>query len=77
MNFLNSLYAKIAITFLGFITVLGFTSLWVFQSMSEMYSQEVMQRLNQSVAMYVNDQQLLINQGKVNESEFDAITNIF
>ena len=75
MKLLKTLYAKIALTFLMFITVLGIASLWVSQSVSEMYSQEVMQRLNQSATMYINDQALLIDQGRVNEADFDEVTN--
>ncbi len=63
----NTLYAKLTVAFLILVTALGGWLLYLSQSTSERYSQEVMQRLNQSVAMYVTDQQTLINNGNVDE----------
>ncbi len=75
MRIFNTLYAKLAATFLVLVTILGCASLLISQSMSETYSQEIMQRLNQSVAMYITDRELLIDQGSVNEAAVDEITN--
>jgi len=73
MKLLNSLYARLAAAFLLMVFLLGGWLLYLSQSMSERYSQEVMQRLNQSVAMYVVDQEQLIDQGQVNESAIDTL----
>ncbi len=65
--FLHTLYGKLTVAFLLLVTILGAWLLYLSHSTSERYSQEVMQRLNQSVAMYVTDQQTLINDGIVDE----------
>lgn len=75
MAVFNTLYTKIAITFLALVFILGGSFLLISQSTNETYSQEIMQRLNQSVAMYITENELLIDQGVVNEKAVDTITN--
>jgi signal transduction histidine kinase len=53
--------------------LLGVTVLWVAQLTSEMYSQEVTQKLNGSIAMYVTQQQQLISNGVVNQGAMDVL----
>ncbi len=73
MTLFNGLYSKLAIAFLLLVSFLGVSLLSISQSVSEHYSQEVMQRLNQSVAMYVTEQQQLIFDEKVDESALDKL----
>ncbi len=68
MRFIGSLYTKLAAVFLLLIIVLGSSLLLLSRTMSEAYSQEIMQRLNQSVAMYITEQEPLIINGRVDES---------
>jgi len=67
-NFFHTLYGKLTVAFLLLVSILGAWLLFLSHSTSEQYSQEVMQRLNQSVAMYVTDQQILISDDKVDEA---------
>jgi signal transduction histidine kinase len=55
------------------VVLLGTTVLWLAQRTSEMYSQEVTQRLNGSIAMYVTAEQQLIEGGVVNQSAIDLL----
>lgn len=68
MTIKNSLFARITIAFLCLITLLGVALLYLSQKMSDQYSREIMQRLNQSVAMYIAGQQPLIRNGEVDEA---------
>ncbi len=75
MRIANTLYAKLTLAFLLLVTLLGGWLLFLSQSISERYSQEVMQRLNQSVAMYVTEQQQLIRDGQVDEVAVDELAS--
>ena len=72
---LNTLYARLAFSFFCVVTMLGAVLLWVGQYISDMYSQEVTQRLNSSIAMYVTEQEQLINNGVVNAEAMDKLAN--
>ena len=73
MKISNTLFAKLTAALLLLIVAFGGAILVLSNAMSEMYNQEVMQRLNQSVAMYVADQQPLLNNGNVNEQAMDEL----
>ena len=73
MKLLNTLFAKLTAAFLLLVVLFGAAFLYLSQSMSAMYNQEVMQRLNQSVAMYVAGQQPLIEGNRVNNDAMDQL----
>jgi len=69
----NSLYARLSITLLALVILLGTTVLWIAHETSEQYSQEVTQRLNGDIAMYVTGEQQLIEDGHVNQAAVDKL----
>lgn len=72
----TSLFARLAFVFLLIMALLGGSLLLVSQYMSEYYSQDVLQRLNQPVAGYVTEQRQLLNlQGAVDETALDALAS--
>lgn len=68
-----SLYTKLACAFLALVLLLAGTVLFFSNNMSSHYSEEVMQRLNGSVAMYVTGQQPLLILGQVDEQAMDTL----
>lgn len=72
---LNSLYGRITAVFLLLVMLLGASLLLISQLMSEQYSQEIMQRLNQSVAMYVAGQEPLLVNHQVDETVMDQLAS--
>ena len=74
-NLLHSLSAKLTIVFLALILISGAAFLAISNQMSQTYSLEVMQSLNQSVAMYVSDQQPLMEGSQVNEEAMDELVS--
>lgn len=70
---LSSLYAKLSLSVLILVFVLGLVLVSITHETSDLYSQEVTQRLNQSIAMYVTDEDQLIRGGKVNDSALGAL----
>ena len=73
MALFSTLYGKLAASLLLLVALLGAVLLWIAQFTSDMYSQEVTQRLNQSIAMYVTDEQQLIEEGEVNQAAVDEL----
>ncbi|MDA1299557.1 MAG: HAMP domain-containing sensor histidine kinase [Proteobacteria bacterium] len=73
MRILRTLYARLAASLLMLVIVLGTALLWTGHYVSDMYSQEVTQRLNQSIAMYVTNEQQLIEGGKVNQQAVELL----
>ncbi|MBB1487146.1 sensor histidine kinase [Oceanospirillum sediminis] len=71
---INSLYARITVVFLLLVILLGGSLLTISQLMSEKYSQEIMQRMNQSVAMYVAGYKPLLVDRIVDEKVMDELT---
>ena len=71
----RSLYSRLALSLLILVTVLGVVLLWVAQHTSDLYSQEITQRLNHSIAMYVTEQDQLIRDGVVNSAAMDRLSN--
>lgn len=69
----NSLYTRLSAVFLLLVVLLAACFLFLSQWMSEKYSQEIMQRLNQPVAMYVAGQKPLMLNGTVDEKAMDDL----
>ena len=74
-NLLHSLSARLTLVFLALILISGGVFLVISNTMNQTYSLEVMQGLNQSVAMYVADQQPLIEGGRVNEEAMNELAS--
>lgn len=72
---LKTLYARLALSVLALVAVLGSAIIAITQYTSELYSQEVTQRLNAAIAMYVTDAQQLIVDGKVDQGAMDLLAN--
>lgn len=72
-GWLTSLYGKLSFSLLILVVLLGAIVLWAAQQTSEMYAQEVTQRLNGNIAMYVTDEQQLIRNGVVNQQAIDTL----
>ena len=70
---MSSLYAKLSLSVLVLVAILGAALVWITHVTSDLYSQEVTQRLNQSIAMYVTDEEQLIDDGAVNRSAIEAL----
>ena len=70
---MSSLYAKLSLSVLLLVALLGTALVWITYETSEMYSQEVTQRLNQSIAMYVTAEEQLILDGVVNQPAIEAL----
>ena len=66
INMFNRLYLKLAASLLVLFVLVGSALFWVITTAVEDYQQEVSQRLNESVAMYVTDELELIDDGKAN-----------
>jgi two-component system OmpR family sensor kinase len=75
LPWLTTLYGKLSVSLLILLTLLGLTFLWVAQYTSDMYSQEVTQRLNGSIAMYVTAADQLIVGGEINQAAMDKLAN--
>ncbi len=69
----RTLYAKLALTLLLLTTALTLLLLTISYNVSDTYSQEVTQKLNQSIAMYVTEQQQLIDEGVVNTAAIEEL----
>ena len=72
---LSSLYAKLSLSLLLLVVVLGMVLVSITHDTTDMYSQEVTQRLNQSIAMYVTDEEQLIVSGSVNQGAVEALAS--
>ena len=66
MKLFNRLYIKLAISLVILFVVIGAALLWITSHSMERYYQEITQRLNASVAMYVTGELQLIADGKAN-----------
>jgi two-component system, OmpR family, sensor kinase len=75
VSILNTLYARLAVSLLVLVALLGAALLGIAHYISDMYSQEVTQRLNQSIAMYVTEEQQLISEGVVNQPAIDELAH--
>ena len=75
MNIFNTLYGRLSASLLLLVLCLGVVLLWIAHYISDMYSQEVTQRLNQNIAMYVTEEQQLIQKGEVNQTAIDELAH--
>lgn len=71
----KTLYAKLTLTLLVMTVVLTLMVLTISARVSDDYSQEVTQKLNQNVAMYITQQQQLIDEGVVDREALEALGN--
>lgn len=69
----HRLYARLSAAFLLLVILLAASFMLLSQWMSERYSLEIMQRLNQSVGMYVAGQRPLMINGAVDEKAMDEL----
>ena len=65
----RTLYARLAFVLFGLFCVIGGAFLVAALYSAQMYQQEVAQRLNRSLAMYVVDEHVLLTGDQVNQSE--------
>jgi signal transduction histidine kinase len=75
VNIFKTLYGRLAVSLLILVAILGAVLLGIAHYISDLYAQEVTQRLNQSIAMYVTDEQQLIESGVVNQEAIDELAH--
>lgn len=71
---LNSLYSKLAAVLLGLFFLVGITFILISMYSTEMYQQEVNQKLNHEVAKLIVSEKIVMQDNRVNE---DALGEIF
>lgn len=69
------LYVRLSLSFLVLLLIQSIVLLFVWLDSNKAYSQEVTQRLNESIAMYITQQQQLISAGVVNQIELELLAN--
>ena len=69
----KSLYSKLAITLLGVFCLLGVSIVIVTQFASDMYQQEVVQKLNRNLARQIVEQKILMQGHRINEKGLKEI----
>lgn len=69
------LYVRLSAAFLVLLLIQSIVLSFVWQYGNQAYSQEVTQRLNESIAMYITEQQQLISNGVVNQAELELLAN--
>jgi len=72
----KSLYTKLAIVLLVLFCLLGVTILIVTQFASDMYQQEVVQKLNRDLAEQIVAQKILIEDNRINEKGLKDVFNM-
>ena len=72
----KSLYAKLAMTLLGVFCLLGVSIVIVTQFASDMYQQEVVQKLNRNLARQIVAQKILMQAHRINEKGLKDIFNM-
>ncbi|GJM08848.1 MAG: two-component sensor histidine kinase [Lysobacteraceae bacterium] len=70
---MNSLFARISSAFLAILLVVGGCFFLIERWSSERYYEELTQRLNGAIAMYVTGETSLINNGQVNRDELTVL----
>lgn len=71
----RTLYAKLSVTLLLLTLILTLLLLAISHRVSDSYSQEITQKLNQNIAMYVTEQQQLIDDGAVDTAAIDELAH--
>jgi signal transduction histidine kinase len=69
----KSLYSKLAIALLGLFCLLGISIVTLSQFASDMYQQEVIQKLNKNLAKQIVGQKILMKDHKINEQGLKEI----
>jgi two-component system OmpR family sensor kinase len=69
----KSLYSKLAMTLLGVFCLLGVSIVIVTQFASDMYQQEVVQKLNRNLARQIVAQKILMQKNRINEKGLKEI----
>ncbi len=67
------LYVRLSLAFLLLLLIQSIVLSCIWQFGNTAYSQEVTQRLNENIAMYITDQQQLISAGNVNQEELELL----
>lgn len=70
----NSLYSRIAAALAGLFFMVGLVFIWVTVFSTDMYQQEVNQKLNTHLARQIVKERLLMSDGQVNQ---EALKDIF
>lgn len=71
----NRLYIKLATSLLVLFLIIGAALLWVTRNAMDQYYQEITQRLNASVAMYVTGELQLISDGEPNQEALKQLAH--
>ncbi len=75
-RFIHSLYGRLAAVFVGLLCVLGVGVLALTNWSHNLYYQEVTQKLNKSLAMYIVQRAPLIEQGQVNKARIKELAEL-
>ena len=75
LNWSKRLYLRLSFAFLLLLLLQSIVLGFFWQQGNKAYSQEVTQRLNESIAMYITEQQQLIVEGNVDQQELERLAN--
>ena len=75
-GFFNSLYGRLAAVFVCLLCILGAGVLALTNWSHSLYYQEVTQKLNKSLAMYIVQRAPLIEQGQVNHARVKELADL-
>ncbi len=71
----NTLFAKLSVALLVIVLMIGSSFFFLVQFSTKNYHEEITQRLNSSIAMYVTGERQLIQGGVVNEDDLAALAH--
>jgi len=71
----RTLYARLAIVLFGLLCLIGGIFLIAALQSAYMYQQEITQRLNRNLAMYIVNEHVLIRDGDINQEELEGLFN--
>lgn len=75
LNWTKRLYIRLSIALLFLLLIQSLVLGYFWQYGNKAYSQEVTQRLNASIAMYITEQQQLMINGEINQAELERLAN--
>lgn len=75
MKLFSSFYFKLSLALLALASILSFVLLQIWFYINSNYSHEVIQKLNENIAMYITNAHPLIENNQVNQSEFQTLAN--
>ncbi len=70
---MRSLYSRLALTLFVLIVLIGLVLMLLIGHSSNLYQQEVMQKLNRELATHIVNDQALIQDGKINQVKLDKL----